>query len=262
MITIGSLFSGIGGLELGLEWAGLGPVLWQVECNPTARAVLAQHWPETTRHDDVHAVGRATLAPVGLICGGFPCQDVSAAGLRVGLQGARSGLWFEYSRIVSELRPRWVVVENVTSGAHLWVDAVRAGLERLGYATLPVPLAAADVGASHLRERIFIVATDTHRDGKPARTKHAKVASPSSATSHPSCPRRERHNSSGAQSKESELTMHPGWSSEPDLVRVVHGVSARVDGRRARIAALGNSVVPQCAEVVGWVIRELAGVAS
>jgi DNA (cytosine-5)-methyltransferase 1 len=98
------------------------------------------------------------LAAVDLICGGFPCQDVSSAGKRAGLTGARSGLWYEYRRLVSELSPSWVVVENVASGAKLWVDFVRADLAELGYDSLPIPLSAQDVGAPHRRERIFIVA--------------------------------------------------------------------------------------------------------
>ena len=90
-MTIGSLFSGIGGLELGLEWAGLGPVRWQVEQDMWCRAVLAKHWPDAGRFDDVCTVG-AELEPVDIICGGFPCQDLSNAGARAGLAGARSGL--------------------------------------------------------------------------------------------------------------------------------------------------------------------------
>ncbi len=161
---IGSLFSGIGGLEIGLEAAGLGPVAWQVEQDPFCRAVLAKHWPAVDRSvSDVRTAGASNLRPVDLICGGFPCQDVSGAGKGAGLAGERSGLWFEFARIVGELRPRIVVVENVASGARRWLCRVRSDLHTLGYRTRAIALSAADVGAPHLRRRIFIVA---HRDGE------------------------------------------------------------------------------------------------
>lgn len=114
-MRIGSLFSGIGGLELGLERAGVGHTVWQVEQDEYCRAVLARHWPDAQRFTDVRTVGSGNLAPVDVICGGFPCQDVSATGRRRGIiAGTRSGLWFEYSRILRELRPRYAIVENVT----------------------------------------------------------------------------------------------------------------------------------------------------
>jgi DNA-cytosine methyltransferase len=287
--TIGSLFSGIDGLALGLEWAGLGPTVWQVESNPNARKVLAQHWPEARRYDDVRTVGAANLAAVGLICGGFPCQDVSSAGARVGLQGARSGLWFEFERIVRELAPEWVVVENVASGAALWVDTVCGGLERLGYACLPIPLAAADVGAPHRRERVFVVAhtagarrstvrgpscegrqpelaraaADADHGSQHAVALHAAVArTPSVACASADAlqPRRQGYRTQAHEGRPG-LAPHAGWQPERGLVPLVHGLSSRLSGRarREQIRLLGNSVVPQCAEVVGWVIRELAG---
>lgn len=160
---IGSLFSGIGGLELGLERAGLGRVVWQVERDAFCRHILARHWPEARRFDDVRTVGRHNLAPVDVLCGGFPCQDLSAAGKGAGLEGARSGLWYEMRRIIDELRPSWVVVENV---AHTWrryVPVVRRALWGLGYASVPVRVRACDVGARHERARVLLVA---HADGQ------------------------------------------------------------------------------------------------
>lgn len=179
-MRIGSLFSGIGGLELGLERSGLGQVVWQVERDPFCRRVLEKHWPHVRRYDDVCDVGAENLERVDLVCGGFPCQDVSSAGRRAGLDGSRSGLWFEFARVVDELRPRWVVVENVASGARLWVDAVRESLGLLGYASLPIPIEAADCGALHRRTRVFIVA-HTHGDSQLAGTFDAKVAGASVA---------------------------------------------------------------------------------
>ena len=157
-LSIGSLFSGIGGLELGLEWAGLGPTVWQVEQDPFCQRVLAKHWPDAQRFDDVRTVGASNLGPVDLICGGFPCQDLSYAGKGAGLAGARSGLWTEYARIVGELLPRFVVVENVAALAARGLDRVLGDLAALGYDAVWLPVRAADVGAPHRRERLFIVA--------------------------------------------------------------------------------------------------------
>ena len=159
MLRIGSLFSGIGGLELGLERAGVGRVVWQVEINPFCRAVLAQHWPNVDRSVvDVRAASPVRLAPVDALCGGFPCQDVSVAGKGAGLDGARSGLWREYRRAVAEFKPWLCVVENVASGASRWLPFVEADLAALGYQTHALHLRAADVGAPHRRARIFVVA--------------------------------------------------------------------------------------------------------
>jgi len=240
-MKIGSLFSGIGGLEKGLEDAGLGHTVWQVEQDAYCRAVLAKHWPDTERFDDVRTVGASVLAAVDLICGGFPCQDVSSVGKRAGLTGARSGLWVEFKRIVAELHPAWVVVENVTSGAAAWVDVVVNGLELEGYSCLPIPLSAADVGAPHGRARVFIVAANPN--ASVVRDEPRRIG------------RKNRADSS--------LASHAGWrAAQPDMVRVVHGVSKELYRPSARIAALGNSVVPQCAEVIGHVIRELCSTAE
>mgnify|MGYP003531837779 CR=1 FL=1 len=156
----GSLFSGVGLFELGLIWSGLvSRVAWQVEIDPFCRAVLARHYPETDRSIiDVRKAGSATLSPVDVICGGFPCQDVSGAGKGAGLAGERSGLWYEYRRIVGELRPRIAIVENVASGKKRWLCEVRSDLHALGYRTRALQISAADVGLPHRRERIFVVA--------------------------------------------------------------------------------------------------------
>lgn len=156
-LTIGSLFSGIGGLELGLERAGLGPVLWQVEREPFCRQVLARHWPQAERFDDVRAVGASVLRPVDVICGGFPCQPVSVAG-KGKAQADDRWLWPEFARIVGEVRPRFVVCENVPGLVRRGLADVVAGLDGLGYAVVGTRLSAADVGAPHKRERVFLVA--------------------------------------------------------------------------------------------------------
>jgi site-specific DNA-cytosine methylase len=156
-VTFGSLFAGIGGLDLGLERAGF-TCRWQVEINPFSRAVLAKHWPDVARFEDVRTVGAHNLEPVDLICGGFPCQDISNAGKRVGITGERSGLWTEYARVVRELRPRLVLVENVAALLTRGFDVVLGDLAALGFDAEWTVLRASDVGAPHRRERLFVVA--------------------------------------------------------------------------------------------------------
>jgi DNA (cytosine-5)-methyltransferase 1 len=111
-VTFGSLFAGIGGFDLGFEEAGM-ECLWQVEIDPQARRVLKRHWPAVARHEDVRKCGKRNLARPDVVCGGFPCQDLSIAGQGAGLKGERSGLFFEMARIVHELQPAVCVFENV-----------------------------------------------------------------------------------------------------------------------------------------------------
>jgi DNA (cytosine-5)-methyltransferase 1 len=157
-VTFGSLFAGIGGIDLGLERAGM-TCKWQVEIDPWCRQVLAKHWPDVRRYEDVKAVGGDTLEPVELIAGGFPCQDVSVAGQGAGIKdGTRSGLWSEFHRIIRELRPRYVLVENVPGLFANGMGRVLGDLAEIGYDAEWEVLSAADVGAPHLRKRVFIVA--------------------------------------------------------------------------------------------------------
>lgn len=164
-MNVGSLFSGIGGFELGFERAGM-RVSWQVEQDAYCRAVLARHFPDAARYEDVREVGARNLAPVDLVCGGFPCQDLSSAGRGAGIDGARSGLWSEFARIVRELRPRYVVVENVpallTGKGKRWdrgpIGRVLGDLAEARYDAEWACLSAREFGAPHLRKRVWIVA--------------------------------------------------------------------------------------------------------
>lgn len=111
----GSLFAGVGGFDRGFDLAGM-ECAWQVEINDRRRAVLRYHYPHTEKFRDVREVGSDNLSGLGavdLICGGFPCQDLSLAGRREGFSGERSSLWFEFHRILGEIKPEWVVIENV-----------------------------------------------------------------------------------------------------------------------------------------------------
>lgn len=158
-----SLFSGIGlfdlGVLAGLEEAGHeARIAAQVELDPFCRA-LARHYPDSDRSvTDVRSAGALSLPRVDLIIGGFPCQDVSGAGRGEGLSGARSGLWWEFRRIVGELLPELVLVENVLSGLAHYLGPVRCSLESLGYRTAATIVRASDCGAPHARGRVFILA--------------------------------------------------------------------------------------------------------
>lgn len=158
-MRIGSLFSGIGGLDLGFEWEGF-EVAWFCESNEFCQKILKKHWPGVPIYDDITTLEGKKCPKVEVLTGGFPCQDVSHAGRRAGIkEGTRSGLWFHYARLIDEIRPRYVVIENVPGLIGNGLDIVLDDLERIGYKTLqPILLEAATVGAPHKRERIFIVA--------------------------------------------------------------------------------------------------------
>src|ERR1035438_8512801 len=157
--TYGSLFSGIGGLDLGFDRAGF-ECRFQIEIDPFCREILEKHWPGVPKHHDIRTATAAVLSPVDVLIGGFPCQDVSQAGKRVGIEGSRTGLWSEFARIIGELRPRFVVAENVpglltSRGA---MGRLLGDLARLGYVGCWRCLRASEFGASHIRKRVFIVA--------------------------------------------------------------------------------------------------------
>lgn len=156
------LFSGIGGFSLGLERAGFETVTF-CEIDPWCRRALAKHWPKVPIHDDVRTLDAAALRRLGIarvdaMCGGFPCQDISLAGKGAGLDGERSGLWREFRRLIGELRPRFVLVENVGALRGRGLLAILGDLASLGYDAEWHAIPAAAVGAPHLRDRVWIVA--------------------------------------------------------------------------------------------------------
>ncbi len=159
-MTFGSLFTGIGGFDLGLERAGM-RCAWQVEIDDKCQSVLSRHWPNVPKFKDVRHVGCDNLAAVDLICGGFPCQDLSVAGRRAGLAGERSGLFYEFMRVVAELAPRWVLIENVpgllSSNRGRDMGAVVGTLGQLGYGWAYRVLDAQYFGVAQRRRRVFIV---------------------------------------------------------------------------------------------------------
>ncbi len=163
-LTFGSLFSGIGGLDLGLQQSGM-ICKWQVEKDEKCLVQLETHWPDIPKYKDVNDVRKEDLTTVDLICGGFPCQDVSISGRREGLAGERSGLWFEFRRIISELSPEWVVIENVpgllSSNGGRDMGTILGGLAKLGYWWAYRVLDAQFFGVPQRRRRVFIVASLT-----------------------------------------------------------------------------------------------------
>lgn len=176
--TIGSLFSGVGGLELGLEMCGWGPVLWQCDSDPAARAVLEQHWPGVKRYTDVRTIDASTTRPV-LICGGFPCQPVSQAGLRKAQKDPR-WLWPHFAAVLAILHPRFVFIENVPGLRSAGLRDVLRDLSLLGFDACWDTFSAAEVGAPHLRRRLFILA-HAHGQGLEVRGKQpARQEQPSS----------------------------------------------------------------------------------
>lgn len=248
------LFSGIGGFSLGLERAGMRTVAF-CEIDPYCRAVLRKHWPNVPVYEDVRTLTAERLATDGIrvdvICGGFPCQDLSRANgvwsKRPGLEGERSGLWTEYARLVGELRPRYFLVENVTDILDGWLGLILGDLAACGYDAEWDCLPATVVGARSPRERWWLV---SYPSGKRLDGEHG----------------------------EREPSRHPGgifdviarssprppswqnWLSEPAIRRVVDGTPNRMD-RIRRTKAIGNAVVPQIPEIIGRAIMQAEGLA-
>ncbi len=164
-MTFGSLFTGIGGFDLGLERAGM-RCLWQVENNAYCTRVLEKHWPRVRRYGDIREIDPSGIAAVDLVCGGFPCQPFSNAGERKGEADDRH-LWSKMLRIIFGVRPAWVLGENVDGLRTLGLDRVLSDLEGAGYAVRPLVIPACAVDAPHRRDRVWIVA---HSQGQPERS--------------------------------------------------------------------------------------------
>lgn len=251
-LTYGSLFSGIGGFDLGFDRAGLS-CAWQVEKDEYARRVLAKHWPDVRRWDDV-----CTFPPepasdwrCDVLCGGFPCQGISSANHNgQGLADERSGLWREFARTIGVLRPRFAVMENVPALTFRGLDAVLLDLATVGYDAEWDTVSAWQFGAPHQRDRIFIVAVPT---GERCET-------------HEIFPRSALETASSQS--EARLRMWPGqcerspalqdrirWCPDSEFCRMVDGIPDQLD----RYRGLGNAVVPQVAEYIGRLIVNSIG---
>ena len=238
-LTFGSLFAGIGGFDLGFERAGM-VCKWQVEIDDYAQRVLAKHWPDVRRRDDVRTFPPAPASDwrVDVICGGFPCQDISNCGHKVGIDGERSGLWRDMHRIVGVLRPKFVVVENVAALASRGIGRVLGDLAEIGFDAEWETISACAFGAPHARERLFVIA---YAEGsRLQRSVQAKSVNKASG---------EEWNG------ESTRVLPRAWNrwvNERSDSRVANGISGRV----GRVKAAGNAVVPQVAEWIGRRIVE------
>ena len=233
-LTFGSLFAGIGGMDLGLERAGM-ECRWQVEIDPYATRVLARHWPDVRRHDDVRTFppDDGTDWQVDLIAGGFPCQDISYAGKGAGLSGERSGLWFEFARVVRTLRPRFLIVENVPALLTRGLDVVLGTLATLGYDAEWTIVSACSVGATHMRQRLFIVAYPNGFDGW--------------ARLWDSHARRDRSLQAIDGFASARARAKARLANPSELYRGADDVPCAMERNRG----LGNAVVPQVAEWIG-----------
>lgn len=246
-MTYGSLFSGIGGMDLGLDRAGM-QCKWQVEIDPFCRQVLRKHWPDVPKHNDVTEFARDGTGnlEVDCIAGGFPCQDISELNARgTGVKGKRSGLWHEYARIIRILQPKYVLIENVHAITFRGLGTVLGSLAKFGYDAEWQTLSAEMLGAPHRRKRVFIVAysqgkrcnenavfSSTASQGAREEQEKRRRRWPGEARSSGTCPDRVR------------------WVPDSGVCRVVDGVPGRLD----RYRGIGNAVVPECAEFIGRMI--------
>lgn len=268
-LTHGSLFTGIGGFDLAAHWSGI-ETLWQVEKDKFCQNLLNRHFPETPLFDDVREVGQSELKPVSIISGGFPCQPFSHAGKRKGQTDDRY-LWPEMLRIVKELQPNYVIGENVPGIITMALDEVLDSLENEGYHNEVFVLPACGIGAWHKRDRVWIISYRKDRFGaktKQEQDKYWKTVEsqievlPNSGSW--------GHEESGAFGKSVNTKKIPTWEtaqpfdgclpniweSEPNVDRVAHGVSKRVD----RIKGLGNAIVPQMAYIIFQSILEIESI--
>ena len=276
--TFGSLFAGIGGFDLGFERAGF-RCKWQVEIDDYATKVLEKHWPKVHRERDIKQCGSSNLERVDCIIGGFPCQDISYAGRGAGLEGERSGLFFEAVRLVRELQPRAVVLENVAALLTRGLDRVLGTLAEIGYDAQWHCIPAAAVGAPHIRDRVFVLAyaqsvRNSERAKPPSGANAARQGWAERPNKHGGFSRKDdvadadskqlgqRGFASNAKQARCKRIDHTGgqksyvgwqrWATEPAVGRVANGIPSRVD----RLRCLGNAIVPQVAEVVARMTRQ------
>ena len=275
-IRVLDLFSGIGGFSLGFRRAGGFRTVAYCEIEPYCQEVLRARMLDGSLDTapicrDIRVLdGRALTGVVDLVCGGFPCQDISAAGLKAGIDGGRSRLWLDMGRIIREIRPRFVFVENVAALLARGLERVLGDLAAIGYDAEWECIPASAVGAHHVRDRVWIVAYPKGFRSELRSAAAGRAGRPSgggNALADAKCQRceeMERLQRGGAAGKRQpsarrECGVFCGrvsgrWEPEPNVGRVAHGVPHRVE----RLSALGNAVVPQVVEWIGRRIIEIA----
>lgn len=260
------LFSGIGGLTLALApWVK--PVAY-CENDRFATGVLLSRMSEGSLPvapiwDDVRTLkGSSFLNVVNIIYGGFPCQDISVAGLGKGLAGQRSGLFFEIMRLVDELQPKFIFLENVPAITYRGLGEVTAEITKRRYDRRWTTLSAAEVGAPHKRERWWLLAYSRCKQEGASEAIRSEIVESIGKDSRDVCEDFPNTDGESLRKQSVELARGSGsavfesdgwWTTEPDVGRVANGVSYRVD----RLRGLGNSVVPQCAQEA---FKELMGI--
>lgn len=245
------LFSGIGGMSLGLERAGMQTVAF-CEIEEFPRRVLAKHWPEVPCYEDIKSLTAEDLCTRGIsvdvICGGFPCQDISLANQDgQGLEGERSGLWSEYARLVREVRPRFVIVENVSALLGRGFGRVLGDLAAIGYDAEWHCLPADPFGAPHIRDRVWVVAYPSESQRGPLNFSCERVAWFDTLS--------QRQEGSGGPTR----ILEAAWGQDPVMVAnaivgMDDGVPVRMDGYNA----CANAVVTKIPEMIGRAIMEAA----
>lgn len=236
------LFSGIGGFSLGLERSGAFRTVAFCEIEPFCQRVLAKHWPEVPCYDDVRTLTADRLAADGIavdaICGGFPCQDISIANVcGAGLDGERSGLWFEYARLIGELRPSYVIVENVSELLNRGMGRVLGTLANLGYDAEWRVLRGLDVGLPFIGERVWIVSTPCG-EGRERRFQYLSSLG--------------IEKTSSTERRDAAIRARLQLETNLGGIRANDGISVAME--RRRLHALGNAVVPQIPELIGRAI--------
>lgn len=269
MLRVGSLFSGAGLCDLGLSWAGMEHAFF-CEIDPFCRSVLHRHWPQVPLFEDITKLSGKILPPVDVLCGGFPCQDVSSGGKRAGIkQGTRSGLWSEYARLISEIRPKYAIIENVRGLLSCGIEIVLQDLANIGYDAEWEVLPAAALGAPHRRERVFVVAypNGAHVDeiGRVLSPLKGIVGNGNEHWRIPDWPgiRFDRARKASSREAYGERVLcrvddgRSPWLDVPDSIKRITVETAKA--WQPRLKALGNGIVPQQAYAVGMCIMKAEG---